>query len=104
MTVPPPVTNLDQWHTQVRRRFPGPLTGQAARLLARLATPGTAHVDLDPPTVHHLLHTLHLLRPPGLRRLIGKLTTAGLLTLVHPGTGRHWGTYHLTLPTAGTPR
>ncbi len=92
-------TFLTVWQARVRGRWPGPLVHQAARIIAEdLPRPTRRLVDLDPAAIRSLLRGLHLLRPPGLRQLLAKLTGTGLLICVQAGDRDHWGRYRLSLP------
>jgi hypothetical protein len=98
-------TFVQVWQDRVRTTFRGPLIHHAARILANdLRQTGTRSVDLDPDAVRRLLLGLHLLRPPALRRLLARLTEAGLLSQTRAADGGHWGSYHLTLPATSPPR
>jgi len=47
--------------------------------------------------VHRLLLAVRL-RPAGLRQLLARLATAGMLTQVRGPTGEHLGVHTLTMP------
>jgi hypothetical protein len=90
---------LTLWQARVRGRWPGPLAHQAARIIAEdLPRPAPRLVDLDPAAIRNLLLGLHLLRRPGLRQLVTKLASSGLLACVQSGDQDHWGRYRLSLP------
>ncbi len=92
-------TFLTAWQARVRGRWPGPLVHEAARIIAEeLPRPAPRLVDLDPAAIRRLLLGLRLLRPPGLRQLVTKLASSGLLACVQPGGRDHWGRYRLNLP------
>ncbi len=92
-------TFLTVWHARVRGRWPGPLVHEAARIIAEeLPRPAPRLVDLDAVAIRSLLLGLRLLRPPGLRQLVTKLVSSGLLVCVQPGDRDHWGRYRLSLP------
>ena len=86
------------WQACVYLRFPDGQLRQAADYLATSARrPGTVTVELDPYTVHRLLLAVRL-RPAGLRELLARLATAGMLTQVHGRDGEHLGLHTLTMP------
>jgi hypothetical protein len=92
-----PSTYLIIWQAQVRQHCSSPLTHRAADLLAEVLASPEHIVDLDSPAVGQLLLAVHLLRPPGLWRLLARLIRSGLLAQVGP-TGRgHWGSYRLVI-------
>jgi hypothetical protein len=86
------------WQACVHLRFPDGQLRQVADYLATSAgRPGTVTVELDPHTVHRLLLAVRL-RPAGLRELLARLATAGMLTQVHGRDGEHLGVHTLTMP------
>lgn len=86
------------WQAYVHRRFPDRQLRQVADYLTTSARrPGTVTVELDPHTVHRLLLAAGL-RPAGLRQLLDRLATAGMLTQVHGRDGEHLGVHTLTIP------
>jgi hypothetical protein len=67
------------WQTRVWQRWPGGHMPMVGRLLAgELRESGTLRVDLTPQAIRRLLLQAHI-RPPALRRALGKLLKAGLL-------------------------
>jgi hypothetical protein len=79
------------------------LAHEAARIIAEeLPRPEPRLVELNPAAVRNLLLGLRLLRPPGLRQLLAKLTHSGLLVSLQAGDGEHWGRYRLSLPAVPT--
>ncbi len=92
-------TFLIVWQARVRGRWPGPLVHEAARIIAEdLPQPTPRLAELDLAAIRSLLLGLRLLRPPGLRQLLAKLTRSGLLDCVQAGDRNHWGCYLLSLP------
>jgi hypothetical protein len=92
------------WQARVCSRWPGPLVHHAARIMAEdLPRPQPRVVDFDPAAVRAFLAGLRLLRPPGLRQLLAKLSRSGLLTTAQPGDGDHWGRHRLSLPAVAGP-
>lgn len=89
------------WLVRVRARWcQDGLAHQAAHLLVDLAEPNENNdlvVELTPTVTHRLLLGLHLLRPPGLARLLVKMTDAGLLRRV-PGADSDRSQYALVIP------
>jgi hypothetical protein len=69
----------------------------AELLSGELLQPRTMSVHLDPIAARRLLLQVHL-RPPGLRRLLGRLVEHGLLVTVRPGDASQFGRYLLALP------
>jgi hypothetical protein len=86
------------WQACVHLRFQEGQLRQVADYLATSARrPGTVTVELDPYTVHRLLLAVRL-RHSGLRELLARLATAGMLTRVHGRDGEHLGVHTLTMP------
>jgi len=86
------------WQACVHLRFPdGQLRQAADYLVISARRPGTVTVELDPYTVHRLLLAVRL-RPAGLRELLARLATVGMLTQVHGRDGEHLGLHTLTMP------
>jgi hypothetical protein len=94
-------TSRTFWLACVRARWcRDGLAHQAAHLLAELAQPNENRdllVDLTPTVTHRLLLGLHLLRPPGLARLLAKMTDAGLLRRL-PDADKDTRRYALVIP------
>ncbi|WP_127508682.1 hypothetical protein [Actinoplanes solisilvae] len=86
------------WQAYVHLRFPdGRLRLVADYLATSARQPGTVIVELDPYTVHRLLQAIRL-RPAGLRELLARLATAGMLTQVHSRDNEDLGVQTLTMP------
>lgn len=86
------------WVTEVWRRWRAGLVHLGARTLAEdIRIPGTLVADLDPQGLVRLAAVTRL-RSPGIRRLLDRLTTAGLLASVESHAARGWGSYCLRLP------
>jgi len=86
------------WVAEVWRRWRGGLVHVGARTLAEdIRIPGTLVADVD---LHALADMAEVtrLRSPGIRRLLDRLATAGLLTTVESHADRGWGSYALRLP------
>ena len=85
------------WLAEVQRRWPVSRTARVAAILADLADQRSSlAVTLDPSTVHRVLLQAHLLAP-GLRRILHRLITCGLLTHT-PTPAVDLGSYTLTMP------
>lgn len=85
------------WLAEVQRRWPVSRTARVAAILAGLAEQRSSlAVTLDPPAVHRLLLQAHLLAP-GLRRILHRLITCGLLSHT-PSPAVELGSYTLTVP------
>jgi hypothetical protein len=85
------------WLAEVQRRWPVSRTARVAAILAALAQQRSSlAVTLDPAAVHRVLLQAHVL-PPGLRRILDRLITCGLLAQT-PSPGVELVTYSLTLP------
>jgi len=73
---------------------------QLARVLVgHVRDPGSRLLTIDEPVRRFLLHTVHLM-PPGLDRLIDRLTRDGFLAPVHDADPH---SYRMTLPAIATP-
>jgi hypothetical protein len=91
---PPLDDRAAAWLHQVRRRYGGGHLTHLAVLLAERAQPPLLSVELDQATVRLLLQRVHLV-PAGLRALLARLVAAGLLVVLRPAAGSHWGGYAL---------
>jgi len=86
------------WVAEVWRRWRGGLVHLGARTLAEdIRTPGTLVADVDLHALARMAEATRL-RSPGIRRLLDRLATAGLLTSIESHADRGWGSYALRLP------
>jgi hypothetical protein len=86
------------WQSYVHSRFPdGPLRQTADYLATAARRPGTVTVELDPPTVRRLLLAVGI-RPAGLRQLLDRLSSAGMLTQLQDPCCEHLGVHTLRMP------
>jgi hypothetical protein len=81
----------------VRQRWLGAHIQAVARVIAQyLRPPGALTVDIDQHAATRLVTAAHL-RVPALRRLLARLTDAGMLTPDLPSLDG-WGRHTLTIP------
>lgn len=87
------------WLACAHLRFPTGLPRHLADALTAtpVRRPGTLCVELDPPAVRRVLSAVRIGRP-ALDQLVGRLETAGLLTLCERIRGVPWSTYALSMP------
>ena len=86
------------WVAEVWRRWRGGLVNVGARTLAEdIRIPGTLVADVDLHALARMAEATRL-RAPGIRRLLDRLATAGLLTSIESHADRGWGSYALRLP------
>jgi hypothetical protein len=86
------------WVAEVWRRWRGGLVHLGARTLAEdIRIPGTLVAEVDLHALARLAEVTRL-RSPGIRRLLDRLATAGLLTSVESHADRGWGSYALRPP------